>query len=114
MGWVETKELWALEHGDTAEPIDVAGGTYRGEPPDWWFHSDGSDIFRVHEGFLSEDEVAAALERLRSEANIRGQAHSGFDMVCQVSRSPSPAYQGKSQLITCQLRHIANPIWCAR
>ena len=27
LGWAETKELWALEHGDTAAPIDQAGIT---------------------------------------------------------------------------------------
>ena len=85
LGWGETKALWALEHGDAAEPIEKTGVTYRGEPPDWWFKSDGADIFRVCDGFLTEDEVAAALEKLSCEANIRGRAHSGLDMVCQVS-----------------------------
>ena len=61
-GWQDTKELWALSHGETAPPIDLAGVTYRGEPPDWWFHSDPSAIFRVRDGFLSEAEVEAALE----------------------------------------------------
>ena len=85
LGWGETKELWALDYGDTAEPIEKSGVTYRGEPPDWWFKSNGADIFRVCDGFLTDDEVAAALEKLSCEANIRGRAHSGFDMVCQVS-----------------------------
>ena len=85
IGWAETKELWASEHGDAADPIDRTGVTYRGEPPDWWFEADGSDIFRVFDGFLSEEEVANALEKLSCEANVRGRAHSGFDMVCQVS-----------------------------
>jgi len=35
--------------------------------------------------FLSEEEVANALEKLSCEANVRGRAHSGFDMGCQVS-----------------------------
>ena len=39
----------------------------------------------MHDAFLSEAEVAAALESLTCEANIRGRAHSGLDMVCQVS-----------------------------
>jgi hypothetical protein len=85
LGWGETKELWALDYGGTAEPIEKSGVTYRGEPPDWWFKSDGADIFRVCDGFLTEDQVAAALEKLSCEANIRSRAHSGFDMVCQVS-----------------------------
>ena len=84
-GWQDTKELWALSHGETAPPIDLAGVTYRGEPPDWWFHSDPSAIFRVRDGFLSEAEVEAALESLRHEANVRRRAHSGLDMVCEVS-----------------------------
>ena len=84
-GWKETKEMWALEHGDVADPIDQAGVTYRGEPPDWWFCSDPSDIFHVHDDFLSKDELEAALDSLRCEANVRARAHSGLDMVCQVS-----------------------------
>ena len=84
-GWADTKALWALDHSGAADPIDQAGVTYRGEPPDWWFRNDGAEIFRVRDGFLSSAEVSSALERLRSEANIRGRAHSGLDMVCQVS-----------------------------
>ena len=83
-GWKETKEMWALEHGETG-PIDRAGVTYRGEPPDWWFRSDPSDIFHVHDDFLSKDELEGALDCLRCEANVRARAHSGLDMVCQVS-----------------------------
>ena len=88
LGWLDTKQLWAMHHGDTADGIDKldkSGVTYRGEPPDWWFKADGADIYRVRDDFLTGDEVSAALEQLRCEANVRGRAHSGFDMVCQVS-----------------------------
>ena len=84
-GWADTKAMWALDHFGASDPIDQAGVTYRGEPPDWWFQTDGAEVFRVRDGFLTPPEVASALERLRNEANIRGRAHSGLDMVCQVS-----------------------------
>lgn len=84
-GWADTKAMWALDHFGASDPIDQAGVTYRGEPPDWWFQTDGAEVFRVRDGFLSPSEVASALERLRNEANIRGRARSGLDMVCQVS-----------------------------
>ena len=84
-GWKETKKMWTLEHSDAADPIDQAGVVYRGEPPDWWFRSDPADIFHVHDDFLSKDEIEAALDSLRCDSNVRGRAHSGLDMVCQVS-----------------------------
>ena len=84
-GWKETSELWALDLNDALGPIDKVGVNYRGEPPDWWFKSDPSDIFRVQDDFLSQAELRDALESLHCEANIRARAHSGLDMVCQVS-----------------------------
>ena len=84
-GWKDTNDMWALERDDASGPIDKVGVNYRGEPPDWWFKSDPSDIFHVQDDFLSKAELGAALENLRCEANIRAHAHSGLDMVCQVS-----------------------------
>jgi hypothetical protein len=84
LSWAETKELWALEHGGNTA-IDLPGVTYCGEPPDWWFKADGAEIFRVSDNFLSECEVADALDQLSCKANIRGRSHSGLDMVCAVS-----------------------------
>ena len=84
-GWKGTNAMWALERDDGVGPMDKVGVEYRGEPPDWWFKSDPSDIFHVQDDFLSKAELGAALENLRCEANIRAHAHSGLDMVCQVS-----------------------------
>ena len=78
--------MWALDHGSNST-IDKPGVTYRGEPPDWWFETDGAGIFRVRDGFLSEAEVASALDELSCKHNLRGKARSGLDMVCKVSAS---------------------------
>ena len=95
-GWKGTNAMWALERDDGVGPMDKAGVEYRGEPPDWWFISDPSDVFRVRDDFLSPGEIDSALASLRREGNLRARSHSGFDMVCQVS--PDVMYRLREQL----------------
>ena len=93
--WKETKRLWQETFGadnndantnDNEQQQQVGiedGATYRGEPPNWWFHA-GKDVLRVQDGFLTQAQVKACLEQLKSVDSVRAESRSGYDCAVQV------------------------------